>query len=162
MHSQLGETRALPERIVVDNGTEFTSKAMFEWTEDNGTKLQFIQPGKPTQNAFVEMPQRQIQKRMLEPTLVQIAGRSNANHQRLEGTLQRDSTAQLIGLFTTASICAAGSIIYVYLIKLAVLIRGEGQNERANALKEVKRLCKEFGFTAGMLKGSLAKGRGQK
>ena len=27
------------------------------------------------------------------------------------------------------------------------------ENERANALKEVKRLCKEFGFTAGMLKG---------
>ena len=25
------------------------------------------------------------------------------------------------------------------------------KNERANALKEVKRLCKEFGFTAGML-----------
>ena len=52
--SQLDETRALPEGIVVDNGTEFTSKAMFEWTEDNGTKLQFIQPGKPTQNAFAE------------------------------------------------------------------------------------------------------------
>lgn len=33
------------------------------------------------------------------------------------------------------------------------------KNERANALKEVKRLCKEFGFTAGMLKGSLVKGR---
>ena len=30
------------------------------------------------------------------------------------------------------------------------------KNERTNALKEVKRLCKEFGFTAGMLKGSLA------
>ena len=28
------------------------------------------------------------------------------------------------------------------------------KNERANALKEVKRLCKEFGFTAGMLKGA--------
>ena len=52
--SQLGETRPLPERVVVDNGTKFTSKAMFEWTEDTGTKLQFIQPGKPTQNAFVE------------------------------------------------------------------------------------------------------------
>jgi len=36
------------------------------------------------------------------------------------------------------------------------------KNERANALKEVKRLCKEFGFTSGMLKGSLAKGRGEK
>ena len=37
------------------------------------------------------------------------------------------------------------------------------KNERANALKEVKqevkRLCKEFGFTAGMLKGSLAEGQ---
>ena len=33
------------------------------------------------------------------------------------------------------------------------------KNERTNALKEVKRLWKEFGFTAGMLKGSLAEGR---
>ena len=33
------------------------------------------------------------------------------------------------------------------------------KNERANALKEVKRPCKEFGFNAGMLKGSLAEGR---
>ena len=33
------------------------------------------------------------------------------------------------------------------------------KNERANALKELKRLCKEFGFTAGMLKGSLAEER---
>ena len=33
------------------------------------------------------------------------------------------------------------------------------KNERANALKEVKCLCKEFGFTAVMLKSSLAEGR---
>ena len=33
------------------------------------------------------------------------------------------------------------------------------KNERTDALKEVKRLCKEFGFTAGMLKGALAEGR---
>ena len=33
------------------------------------------------------------------------------------------------------------------------------KNERTNALKEAKHLCKEFGFTAGMLKGSLAEGR---
>jgi hypothetical protein len=33
------------------------------------------------------------------------------------------------------------------------------KNERTNALKEVKPLCKEFGFTAGMLKGALAEGR---
>ena len=33
------------------------------------------------------------------------------------------------------------------------------KNERANALKEVKRLCKEFRFNAVILKGLLAKGR---
>jgi len=36
------------------------------------------------------------------------------------------------------------------------------KNERANALKEEKRLFKEFGFTAGMLKGALAGGRKSK
>ena len=33
------------------------------------------------------------------------------------------------------------------------------KNERANALIEVKRLCKGFVFTAGMLKGALTEGR---
>jgi DNA-binding protein H-NS len=33
------------------------------------------------------------------------------------------------------------------------------KRERAEALKKVKQLCKEFGFTAGMLQGLLARGR---
>ena len=36
------------------------------------------------------------------------------------------------------------------------------KNERANALKEVQRLCKEFGFTVGMFKGVLVEGRKKK
>ena len=36
------------------------------------------------------------------------------------------------------------------------------KRERAEALKKVRELCKEFGFTAGMLKDYLAKGRKQK
>jgi hypothetical protein len=36
------------------------------------------------------------------------------------------------------------------------------KNIRVNTSKEVKRLCKEFGFTAGMRKGALSKGRGEK
>jgi len=43
-----------PQRIVCDNGTEFTSKAMFKWQEKSKVKLHFIQPGKPTQNAYIE------------------------------------------------------------------------------------------------------------
>ena len=52
--NQLGEVRDLPDQITCDNGTEFTSKAMFFWQQETGTKLGFIQPGKPMQNAFVE------------------------------------------------------------------------------------------------------------
>ena len=36
------------------------------------------------------------------------------------------------------------------------------KSERTVALKKVKELCKEFGFTAGMLKGVLAEGRKMK
>ena len=36
------------------------------------------------------------------------------------------------------------------------------KKERANSPKELKRLCKELGFTAGMLKGSLPKAESQK
>lgn len=36
------------------------------------------------------------------------------------------------------------------------------KNEHANALKDVNRLCKEYGFNAGMLEGVFAKGRGEK
>lgn len=46
--------RRLPEAIVCDNGPEFTSQALFHWAKDNGVELCFIQPGQPTQNAFVE------------------------------------------------------------------------------------------------------------
>ena len=51
---ELGTTRPLPRTLVLDNGPEFTSKAMFFWAKRTGVRLHFIQPGKPTQNAFVE------------------------------------------------------------------------------------------------------------
>ena len=44
----------LPEEIILDNGPEGTSKAMFDWSERTGVRLRFIEPGKPVQNAFVE------------------------------------------------------------------------------------------------------------
>ncbi|WP_330178466.1 IS3 family transposase [Candidatus Vondammii sp. HM_W22] len=52
--TQVIELRSAPDQIICDNGTEFTSKAMFYWQKESGVKLGFIQPGKPTQNAFVE------------------------------------------------------------------------------------------------------------
>jgi putative transposase len=47
-------TFRLPESLRVDNGPEFISVALEKWADRHGVKLDFIQPGKPTQNAHVE------------------------------------------------------------------------------------------------------------
>jgi putative transposase len=44
----------LPQRIRVDNGTEFTSKALDAWAYWNHGELVFSRPGKPVDNAFAE------------------------------------------------------------------------------------------------------------
>ena len=50
-----GEKRgSLPEVISVDNGTEFTSKALDHWAYWNRVRLDFSRPGKPTDNPFIE------------------------------------------------------------------------------------------------------------
>lgn len=51
---RLREERSLPSVIVTDNGSEFTSRAFDAWAYARGVKIDFIQPGKPVQNAFVE------------------------------------------------------------------------------------------------------------
>lgn len=52
--SALRETGRLPQVLVCDNDTEFTSKAMLKSYSETGTKLHYIEPGKPTQNAYCE------------------------------------------------------------------------------------------------------------
>src|SRR5690606_29958157 len=51
---RLRSERGLPDVIVTDNGTEFTSRAFDAWAYARGVKSDFIQPGKPVQNCFVE------------------------------------------------------------------------------------------------------------
>jgi len=46
--------RGAPESITVDNGTEFTSKALDLWAYTNGVHLDFIRPGKPVENGYIE------------------------------------------------------------------------------------------------------------
>lgn len=43
-----------PERIQVDNGSEFISKDLDKWAYENGVVLDFSRPGKPTDNPFIE------------------------------------------------------------------------------------------------------------
>jgi len=51
---ELIEINGKPAHTLTDNGTEFTSRAMFFWAQERGIQLNFIEPGKPSQNAFIE------------------------------------------------------------------------------------------------------------
>ena len=46
--------RAAPTAITVDNGGEFVSRAMDAWAYAHDIRLDFIRPGKPVENAFIE------------------------------------------------------------------------------------------------------------
>lgn len=46
--------RGSPKAITVDNGTEFTSRALDDWAYRCGIKLDYTRPGKPTDNGLIE------------------------------------------------------------------------------------------------------------
>ena len=51
---RLRDSRGLPDEMRCDNGPEFLSGEFVRWAEANGMKIQYIQPGKPNQNAYIE------------------------------------------------------------------------------------------------------------
>lgn len=62
---RLKESRGLPVMIRVDNGPEFISRKLDLWCKDNKVRLVFIQPGKPTQNAYIERCNKSIREELL-------------------------------------------------------------------------------------------------
>lgn len=58
--------RGYPAKLRLDNGLEFISLALAEWAEEHGVILNFMQPGKPTQNSFVERFNRTYRTEILD------------------------------------------------------------------------------------------------
>ena len=57
--------RGLPETLRVDNGPEFLSADFVAWAEQAGMAIQYIQPGQPNQNAYVERFNRTYREEFL-------------------------------------------------------------------------------------------------
>ena len=67
--TRLIDLQGRPKFIVCDNGTEYTSLVMFDWAQRSGVGLQFIQPGKPSQNGFCESFNGRVRDECLNESL---------------------------------------------------------------------------------------------
>lgn len=59
------ERRGKPANIRCDNGPEFISHRLQQWCEDSQISLQYIQPGAPTQNAYIERNNGSLRRELL-------------------------------------------------------------------------------------------------
>ncbi len=88
---ELIEVRGTPKRLRLDNGPELVSHALAVWAKQHGIDLVFIQPGKPTQNAYIERFNRTYRTEVLDryifSTLTEVRAmtedwRQRYNHRR--------------------------------------------------------------------------------
>jgi len=103
----LKQTRGLPKMIRVDNGPELISDRLDSWCRDkeNDVQLIFIQPGKPTQNAYIERLNGSFRKEILNayvfrtiPEVKEIAGKwkEDYNYNRPHEALKNKAPMDLI------------------------------------------------------------------
>ena len=66
---QLKSQRGLPQVLRTDNGPEFLGETFTAWAKHAGMAIQYIQPGKPNQNAYIERFNRTYRDELLDQYL---------------------------------------------------------------------------------------------
>lgn len=66
---RIAQERALPQVLRTDNGPEFLGEAFVQWAKAHGMAIQYIQPGKPNQNAYIERFNRTYREAVLDQHL---------------------------------------------------------------------------------------------
>jgi putative transposase len=106
---EIAAERGYPTMLLCDNGPEFRGKELDQWAFQHGVTLHFIDPGKPTQNAFIESFNGKFRYEFLEQswfTEIQDARRESAdwrrsyNEERPHSSLDNQTPAEFAAGFT--------------------------------------------------------------
>ena len=95
---ELGKTRPLPRTLVLDNGPEFTHpRRCSSGPSEPASRLHFIQPGKPTQNAFVESFNGKFREYCLDLHWFGSLTEARCDHRALANPLQPGPASPISG-----------------------------------------------------------------
>lgn len=96
---RIAQQRGYPEKLRCDNGPELVSIALAGWAEDHGVHLDFIKPGKPTQNSYVERFNRTYRDEILDlylfSSLAQVRDLTNSWMRKYNEERPHDSLGDL-------------------------------------------------------------------
>jgi putative transposase len=87
----------LPARLRFDNGPEFTAVAVADWAERNGVELEFIKPGRPMQNGFIERFNRTYREAVLDMYIFDRQGRGAGTDVPMDRFLQPSPSHASLG-----------------------------------------------------------------
>jgi len=104
---QIIQWRGKPGRIRVDNGPEYTSGTLVEWAEKRGIEIQYIQPGKPQQNAYIERYNRTVRHEWLDQTIFETIEEAQEQATHWLWTYNNDRPNMALGGVTPAMKLAA-------------------------------------------------------
>ncbi len=97
--------RGLPDAIVVDNGPEFRGRALAAWSEQRGVRLEFIQPGKPVQNAYIESFNGRLRDECLNANWFTSLSDARRKIEIWRRDLQRTTSTQFVKLLAAPRVC---------------------------------------------------------
>jgi putative transposase len=102
------EQNGLPKTICVDNGPEFSGRALDQWAHQKGVKLHFSGPGKPTDNAMIETFNAKVRAECLDQHWFRSlqeaqerleSWRAEYNEQRPHSSLNNQTPAEFVALW---------------------------------------------------------------
>ena len=112
--------RGAPTAITVDNGGEFVSRAMDAWAYAHDVRLEFIRPGRPVDNAFIESFNGRLRDECLnahvfastfEAQGVLDAWRHDYNHVRPHSALQDRTPGEMGAMWVDSRVPRESTVV---------------------------------------------------